>query len=109
MTWTTQGWRTARCIGIVHLLLGAPDCLRTPGATDSDSGGEIAGTLAARTLVVGLVALVAWAVSRATTHDHETRAPERSEALEVLRGRFARGEITEAEYKLAANVLRTDR
>ena len=60
-------------------------------------------------LVVGLVALIVWAVSRATTHDHGTKAPERSEALEFLRGRFARGEITEAEYTLAANVLRTDR
>jgi putative membrane protein len=60
-------------------------------------------------LVVGLVALVAWAVSRATTHDHAMKVPERSEALEILRARFARGEINEADYTLAANVLRTDR
>jgi uncharacterized membrane protein len=60
-------------------------------------------------VLVGLVALVAWALSRATAHDREPKAAERSEAIEILRARFARGEMTEAEYKLAANVLRTDR
>lgn len=60
-------------------------------------------------LVAGLVAIVVWAVSRTTTHRHETNAPERSDALEILRARFARGEISEAEYTMAANVLRTDR
>lgn len=60
-------------------------------------------------LVVGLVALVAWVVSRATTHDREAKAPERSEALDILRARFARGEINEADYTQAANILKTDR
>jgi uncharacterized membrane protein len=60
-------------------------------------------------VVVGLVALVAWALSRATAHDHEPKPAGRSEALDILGARFARGEMTEAEYKLAANVLRTDR
>lgn len=60
-------------------------------------------------LVVGLVVLVVWAVSRATTHGGETKAPERPEALDILRARFARGEISEAEYKQAVDVLRTDR
>lgn len=61
-------------------------------------------------LIVGLVALAAWAVSRATAHDHEPKAPaEGTEALDILRARFARGEISEAEYTQAANVLRIGR
>lgn len=60
-------------------------------------------------LIVGLVALVAWAVSRATTHDHGTKGPERPEALDILRARFARGEINEADYTQATNVLKADR
>jgi putative membrane protein len=61
-------------------------------------------------LIVGLVALVAWAVSRATAHDRGPAAPhEGTEALDILRARFARGEISEAEYTQAANVLRSAR
>jgi uncharacterized membrane protein len=61
-------------------------------------------------LIVGLVALVAWAVSRATAHDHRPAAShEGTEALDILRARFARGEISEAEYTQAANVLRSGR
>ncbi len=61
-------------------------------------------------LIVGLVALVAWAVSRATAHDHGPAvAHEGTEALDILRVRFARGEITEAEYTQAASVLRSGR
>jgi putative membrane protein len=61
-------------------------------------------------LIVGLVALVAWAVSRATDHDHRPAAPhEDTEALDILRARFARGEISEAEYTQAANILRSAR
>lgn len=71
--------------------------------------GGVLWTLGCILLVVGLVVLVAWAVSRATTRDVETKAPERPEALDILRARFARGEISEAEYTQAANVLRADR
>lgn len=60
-------------------------------------------------LVAGLVALVVWAISRATAHDREAKAPERPEALDILRARFARGEINEAEYTQATSVLRADR
>jgi uncharacterized membrane protein len=61
-------------------------------------------------LIVGLVALVAWAVSRATAPDHRPGAPAAGiEALDILRVRFARGEISEAEYTQAANVLRSAR
>ncbi len=61
-------------------------------------------------LVVGLVVFVAWAVSRTTAHDAGARATvERTDALDILRARFARGEISEAEYTQAANVLRSER
>ena len=60
-------------------------------------------------LVVGLVALAAWAVSRLSTHDHQGTTSGRPDALEILRERFARGEITEAEYTHAASVLGTER
>jgi uncharacterized membrane protein len=60
-------------------------------------------------LIVGLVVLVAWAVSRATTHDAGARATgQGTEAHDILRARFARGEISEAEYVQAGNVLRSE-
>jgi putative membrane protein len=61
-------------------------------------------------LIVGLVVLVVWAVSRATVAGHATTAsPDRTDPLDILRTRFARGEITEAEYTQAANVLKAGR
>lgn len=60
-------------------------------------------------LVVGLVALVVWAVSRATAHDHKAQTQQSPEALEILRARFARGEINETEYTQATNVLKAVR
>ncbi len=61
-------------------------------------------------LVVGLVVLVVWAVSRATAANHVTGATSVStDPLDILRARFARGEITEAEYTQAANVLKAGR
>jgi len=61
-------------------------------------------------VAVGLVVLVAWAVSRAAAHDAGARATgQGSDALDILKARFARGEIGEAEYTQAANVLRSGR
>ena len=58
-------------------------------------------------LIVGLVVLVACAVSRATAHNYRATTPtDGTEALDILRARFARGEISEAEYTQAANVLK---
>jgi len=59
-------------------------------------------------LVVGLVVLVVWAVSR-STHGVSSASPDRVEALEILRARFARGEITEAEFVQAKKVLGYER
>ncbi len=71
--------------------------------------GGMLWVLACILLVVGLVVLVAWAVSRGTAHGGATASPAGSDPLDILRARFARGEISEAEYTQAANVLRSGR
>ena len=61
-------------------------------------------------LVIALGVLVVWAVlhlsrtSRAATHD-----PSRPTPNEILRERFARGEITAQEFEDAKKVLGPDR
>jgi putative membrane protein len=61
-------------------------------------------------LMIGVVVLVVWAVmnlsrtGRAPTHD-----PSRPTPNEILRERFARGEITEQEFEQAKKVLGPDR
>jgi uncharacterized membrane protein len=61
-------------------------------------------------LVVGVVALIAWAVARATTHGAEARTSgQNTEAHDILRARFARGEVSEADFVQASNVLRSQR
>jgi putative membrane protein len=59
-------------------------------------------------LLVGLVVLVIWAVSR-STRGVSAASPDRGDALEILRVRFARGEITEAEFVQAKKALGYDR
>ena len=61
-------------------------------------------------LLIGFIVLVVWAVmnishnGRAPTHD-----PSRPTPNEILRERFARGEITEQEFEQAKKVLGPDR
>lgn len=53
-------------------------------------------------VLVVLVVLVVWAIGRVNrTADGRTGAGARPEALDILRERFARGEITEAEFDQA--------
>lgn len=59
-------------------------------------------------LVIGLVVLIVWAVSR-STHGESSSSPDRVDALEILRLRFARGEITEAEFVQAKKALGYER
>jgi putative membrane protein len=59
-------------------------------------------------LVIGLVVLIVWAVSR-STHHVSSPSSDRVDALEILRLRFARGEITEAEFVQAKKVLGYER
>jgi putative membrane protein len=58
---------------------------------------------------VGLIGLVAWIVTRLFPRrggGSGTGAPNRDPAEEILRERFARGEITEAEYLRSLEILR---
>ena len=61
-------------------------------------------------LMIGVIVLVVWAVmnlsrtGRAVTPDHSGRTPN-----EILRERFARGEITAQEFEDAKKVLGQDR
>jgi uncharacterized membrane protein len=72
-------------------------------------------------LVVGAIVLIAWAVGK-VTHPDQTTAPLQtpalptvapalatSDALEVLRLRFARGEMTADEFVAAKQVLEAGR
>ncbi len=57
-------------------------------------------------LIVGLVILVVWAVNRSSSHDRSSAPPTGgSNALDILRERFARGEITEQEFEQAKKTL----
>jgi putative membrane protein len=68
-------------------------------------------------VVIGLILLVVWAVGRSsggtagggTTSGSGFRPTDAGtdQALAILRERFARGEITEAEYEHARQVLAT--
>jgi len=64
-------------------------------------------------LVVGIVVLIAWAISRAGHGNPATpaQAPRAAadDAIEVLRVRFARGEMTADEYMAAKQALETQR
>lgn len=60
-------------------------------------------------LLIGVIILVVWAVNRLSRTSHApTRDPSRPSANEILRERFARGEITEAEFEQAKKVLGPD-
>ncbi len=60
-------------------------------------------------LIVGAVVLVAWLVGRVGPAAPSTSArPAGQDAVEILRLRFARGEITRDEYLAAKQTLETD-
>lgn len=61
-------------------------------------------------LMVGVIVLVVWAVTR-VSHDGRSSAgdPSRPTPTEILRERFARGEITEQEFEQARKALGPDR
>lgn len=64
-------------------------------------------------LVVGAIVLIAWAVGRGAQAGGVSQLPPPrpagQDATEVLRLRFARGEITEDQYKAAKATLEADR
>ncbi len=72
---------------------------------DMGSGGGfwlIGGLL----VIVGLVILVVWAVNRSSSRGQSSPpSSDGSNALDILRERFARGEITEQEFEQAKKTL----
>ncbi len=63
-------------------------------------------------LVVGAVVLIAWAIGRFGQAGHSAQVqapPQAGGALEILRLRFARGEITADEYTAAKQTLEAQR
>jgi uncharacterized membrane protein len=59
-------------------------------------------------LAVGVVVLIAWLAGRlapAAETRHQTGRPTDLDAVELLRMRFARGEITRDEFQAASQVL----
>lgn len=64
-------------------------------------------------LVVGVVVLIAWAIGRigqpAPAASVKAQPPASQDAVEVLRIRFARGEMTADEYTAAKQTLEAQR
>jgi uncharacterized membrane protein len=64
-------------------------------------------------LVVGAVVLIAWAIGKVGQSSQADRAatarPATEDALQLLRLRFARGEVTADEYAAAKQTLETER
>lgn len=63
-------------------------------------------------LVIGVIVLIVWLVGRAGTPPQSLSYPIQPaghDAQELLRMRFARGEISEAEYRSAKQVLEEGR
>lgn len=70
------------------------------------------GMLGMIALVVGAIVLVVWLVGRvapAAQRQPPMSQPMGQDALELLRMRYARGEITEAEFRAAKQVLEEGR
>ena len=55
-------------------------------------------------VMVGFVVLIVWAVA-AVSRGGPSREPERPTALDILRERYARGEITQQEFEQAKKTL----
>lgn len=50
--------------------------------------------------LAALIGLIVWVVGRLTSRSHEpTRTPDRQDALEIAKLRYARGEITKEEFE----------
>ena len=63
-------------------------------------------------LMIGVIVLIVWLITRtgaATTAQGPAVTPQASDPFELLRSRFARGEITEEEYRAAKKVLEEGR
>jgi putative membrane protein len=74
--------------------------------------GGLLGMLGMIVLAIGVVVLIVWLLGRvapATQPQTPTGQPAGQDAVELLRQRFARGEITGDEYRSAMQVLEDGR
>ncbi len=55
-------------------------------------------------VMIGVVVLIVWAIGT-MSRGGASREPERATALDILRERYARGEITEQEFEQAKKTL----
>ena len=76
---------------------------------DMGSGGWL-WMIGGLVLLIGIVVLVVWAIGGSDrAADRRTDGSSRPEPLGILRERFARGEITEAEFEQAKRILGYDK
>ena len=55
-------------------------------------------------VMIGVVVLIVWAIGN-MSRGGTSREPERPAALDILRERYARGEITQQEFEQAKKTL----
>ena len=70
------------------------------------------GMIGMAVLMIGVIVLIVWLVSRTgvpATAQGPAASPMAQDPFELLRTRFARGEITEDEYRAAKKVLEEGR
>jgi putative membrane protein len=60
-------------------------------------------------LIIGLIVLVVWAASSASRSGRASQDSSRATPNEILRERFARGEISEQEFEQAKKILGSGR
>jgi putative membrane protein len=60
-------------------------------------------------LVIGVIVLLVWAASSVSRGSRPSQDSSRATPNEILRERFARGEISEQEFEQARKVLGSDR
>jgi putative membrane protein len=97
--------RGARDKGVVQMMFGY-------GSGVGFGLGGWLGMLGMIAVVIGVILLLVWLVARVapTAQPQTPAAPSAGhDALELLRLRFARGEITEEEYRSAKRVLEEGR
>lgn len=77
---------------------------------DWAGGGSGLWMLGGLLLMVGVIILVVWAVTRSSrAGGMPTQDPSRPTPSDLLRERFARGEITEQEFEQAKKAVGPDR
>ena len=76
---------------------------------DMSSGGWL-WMIGGPVLLIGIVVLFVWAIGASNrAADRQTDGTSHPEPLHILRGRFARGEITAAEFEQAKRILGYDK